>query len=634
MLSTATYHKKMLENFSNYPDALAIYQEFYSMGAILTEAKLDQDQVRQIFQAVADGYKTGEYKYNPDLYGTGVDKSTLFKKLTAGFDKVKNKIATSAPLRGFDVAFDKVQGDMLNAMGGDDGKVGRMLAKFREFGVKYPKTQSVIMYGLAAAAGTAGMGPLAAIVGLRVLERLLKGDKLTTAIWTGMKTFALGSAVGAATDMLGGTTTTTDTGAVTATEYTVGKGDTLSDIADQNNVSVKDMLAANPDITNPDQLRAGETIKIPEPTGSSTYDTGVGTASDTADKMASGTYKNRPSFNESVIDYEKTKRMAEIKESLMMPSAVYLTAYGVSKVFKECDKQINEGIWDSIKGAFKSGKNAAKDKISYELLDLYWRKNYKDQTAQGSVDSDEVIKFLTKMGVEKALVDNVMDKVVDDEEDDSSRNDDKPVISPPPPPPPVKPDDKKHGLELKYSTTYQQTPGEYGYWDTHSRDVKKQGGGDGGQKPTTLTKPTTPAGQTRPAGQSSKNDYTIVNNYVKNVAKEINQAASQAEKIKLAKELVNFMADRHGRPEWENAAGTVKQILNKSGLDPRTALAAVNKHAAGQQMESFQYVFINRLLEELKLTFADLGLVESISESTDGKIYIVEDSLDSIKRLI
>jgi hypothetical protein len=188
---------------------------------------------------------------------------------------------------------------------------------------------------------------------------------------------------------------------------------------------------------------------------------------------------------------------------------------------------------------------------------------------------------------------------------------------------------------MSYKDEYVQKPGEYGYWDAHSRDVKKQGGGDGGQKPTTPTKPTTPVGQNNPAGQASKNDYTIVNNYVKNVAKEINQAPSQDAKIKLAKELINFMSDRHGSPEWENAAGTVKQILNKSGIKPEVALAFINKHAAGQHFkESLQYMFINMLLEELNLTFNDLGLLETVIETDNGKVYIVEDSLDSIKRLI
>jgi len=80
---------------------------------------------------------------------------------------------------------------------------------------------------------------------------------------------------------------------IPAQEYTVQRGDNLSTLAQKNNISVRELMAANPQITNPDQLRAGETINIPSETGSKTYDQGVGTASDTAKKMASGQYRNR-----------------------------------------------------------------------------------------------------------------------------------------------------------------------------------------------------------------------------------------------------------------------------------------------------------------------------------------------------
>ena len=83
------------------------------------------------------------------------------------------------------------------------------------------------------------------------------------------------------------------TAALQPREYTVKPGDTLSTLAQKKDISVRELMAANPQITNPDQLRAGETINIPSETGSKTYDQGVGTASDTAKKMASGQYRNR-----------------------------------------------------------------------------------------------------------------------------------------------------------------------------------------------------------------------------------------------------------------------------------------------------------------------------------------------------
>jgi len=45
--------------------------------------------------------------------------------------------------------------------------------------------------------------------------------------------------------------------------YTVQPGDWLSDIANRHNTTVPAILAANPQITNPDLVRPGETILIP-----------------------------------------------------------------------------------------------------------------------------------------------------------------------------------------------------------------------------------------------------------------------------------------------------------------------------------------------------------------------------------
>ena len=80
---------------------------------------------------------------------------------------------------------------------------------------------------------------------------------------------------------------------IPAQEYTVQRGDNLSTLAQKNNISVRELMAANPQITNPDQLRAGETINIPSETGSKTYDQGVGTRSDTQAGLRSGRFTNR-----------------------------------------------------------------------------------------------------------------------------------------------------------------------------------------------------------------------------------------------------------------------------------------------------------------------------------------------------
>jgi LysM repeat protein len=54
------------------------------------------------------------------------------------------------------------------------------------------------------------------------------------------------------------------TGTSTTTSYTVQDGDTLSDIAFNNGISIQDLLDANPDIADPDLIYPADEIVIPE----------------------------------------------------------------------------------------------------------------------------------------------------------------------------------------------------------------------------------------------------------------------------------------------------------------------------------------------------------------------------------
>ena len=61
------------------------------------------------------------------------------------------------------------------------------------------------------------------------------------------------------------------------TDYTVVDGDNLSKIAEKNGVSVKELADANGiDYKDVDNIKAGQTLKIPSETGSAVYDQGVG----------------------------------------------------------------------------------------------------------------------------------------------------------------------------------------------------------------------------------------------------------------------------------------------------------------------------------------------------------------------
>ena len=76
-----------------------------------------------------------------------------------------------------------------------------------------------------------------------------------------------------------------------------------------------------------------------------------------------------------------------------------------------------------------------------------------------------------------------------------------------------------------------------------------------------------PGADAAKAAGSQKQSTQNMNDYVKNVSAQINAAQTKPEKIELAKELINFMSDRKGSPEYDNAMGSAKAVLKKAGLN-------------------------------------------------------------------
>lgn len=162
-------------------------------------------------------------------------------------------------------------------------------------------------------------------------------------------------------------------------------------------------------------------------------------------------------------------------------------------------------------------------------------------------------------------------------------------------------------------------------------EVKPEQGQPGAEEPKTQPSPadTTPS-TTAPTGTGLQKSSTAMakgaykqqqattqsmNDYVKNVSAQLSQVKDKTQKVNLTKELVNFMADRKGYPEWENAIKTAEYVLKKSG-DPNFATTAIQKLRQGQRMdlkpggmaEAWQIYYLNKLVEGAGLTWKDLGL--------------------------
>jgi LysM repeat protein len=566
------------------------YKKLYNLGRLLKEADLTQDQVKQAFQRVADGaaaganteFSTDDQASNRTLLGKGVD---VAGKVSSAFKDVGNWIGNSGPVAGLDAMIDQAQKEIMSAAGGDAGKVQQALDWYRELS-KVPGMAlaiKAIIVGLAGLAGS-GLGPVGIAAGLTFANKMLQGNKFSSAVGSALATGGTVAAMHVAKDLLAdapdaattepdaaaepeasqdlqlpdadaemnaqadvdaaqqwldadeaGKTAieqatgmpaaqlqdiavgnslqptgagSVDMGGVDAGEviqHTVTKGETLSQIAKANGVSVEELQAANPEITDVHKIAVGQNINIPAETGSNVYANGVGAGGPTAsstmpqaqadelsgrasnisaaqqaaepaaapvaepstdfaqqarnqvelnkmvqDKVdtdyanqqgAQGNYVptgnayidrlNRAAANgirlrESYIDRDMTIRMWVLREGMGKPrGGVQITESGRKAIFRAIAKaSLNEGALDKLKSFNQqagaaigkataplkriaaAGADAATNNITYDKLDMNWRRGAKLAGAP-TVNSEDLVKFLRDQGVKDNLINSV-----------------------------------------------------------------------------------------------------------------------------------------------------------------------------------------------------------------------------------
>lgn len=142
--------------------------------------------------------------------------------------------------------------------------------------------------------------------------------------------------------------------------------------------------------------------------------------------------------------------------------------------------------------------------------------------------------------------------------------------------------------------------------------------------PAAAGAPKVAPGNAKAPGQAQRQTSQNINNYVRGLAQTLNAEPNKAKKMALAKELVNFMADRKDYPEWQNAVATAQQIIKRGIADPNFSNSAINRLKAGQMMEAWQVYWINKLLESIGFTFKDLGLTLLKENKKNGKYIIAE----------
>lgn len=346
-------HQRLVESYV-YKDPL--FEQWKNVSRVIAERKMSEKEILDLFNQVETGMTDKATGANRTWAGKGKDvTANAYTSAKDALSGVMNSIQNSAPIAAVDVAYDQATDAVAGLTGGQQGTVMQAIKNYRNLVKEYPKASGFAKAALVAIAGLAtGGAGLPAIAGLTyALDSAIKGDKLSSVIGKGAGAAALSAAGQAIASKVNATDTvttpdnldpnqydkftTTDVqpGGET-TDYIVKKGDTLSDIAKANKVSVDDLMKANagqtivkpngesitwndanamsdvnamgdyvgpgtgvqqdysvttsPKISNPDVLAVGQHIKIPAPTGSTPYAGDVGLAGDTWKKIGTGAY--------------------------------------------------------------------------------------------------------------------------------------------------------------------------------------------------------------------------------------------------------------------------------------------------------------------------------------------------------
>lgn len=114
---------------------------------------------------------------------------------------------------------------------------------------------------------------------------------------------------------------------------------------------------------------------------------------------------------------------------------------------------------------------------------------------------------------------------------------------------------------------------------------------------------------------TSRNSTENVNAHVKKWADQINKMEDKNQRIAMVKEIVNFLANRHGETEWKNVYKGVQKLIKDLEMDPNITLKAIQSINDGKVMEKAMFYVCNKLLSECNMSWSNLH-TRPITEGT------------------
>jgi hypothetical protein len=399
-----------------------------SAGYAIKEAALSADQIQQLFTSIEKGATASGS--NRTLVGKGKDVADAVK---TAYDNLVSKVQNSAPIKNIDAKYDQAAEKLKQATGGDQG-VMQYVEKYRKFANEHPIAQSLIYSALIAAAGISGVGVggAAALGLLKMTDKLLQGEKFSTAVGKGVATGAMAYGASKIADLFKSSTPSPSAATSGPTQgLSPEQVDHLKKLgAEGNKMIAKDnaLWIQGQDgptmLTPPRGVSADQMLKVAQDTASTTNTVKdiAGTAIDTAQEL---TASQMSAIEKALADgkklspqlqasYDLTKgdagnRLGAAKsgwyDSIERDSSKKLSEGQVYLVFNRVSAaQLNEGIWDSVKGAAGKVAGAVSDKahtighnlttkVTANKLNKAW------QSAGSPTDSNELAAFLKQQGV-------------------------------------------------------------------------------------------------------------------------------------------------------------------------------------------------------------------------------------------
>ena len=359
-----------------------------SAGRKIIEAQLTPDQISQLFTNVEQGATAAGG--NRTMVGKGKDAAGAVNK---AWTELKSKIQDSAPIKNVDAMYDQAVEKLKQATGGDEG-VDKYVQKYRAFAKKHPMAQSFVYAALIAAAGIsgAGAGGAAALGLFKLTDKLLQGEKFSSAAYSGAKTGALAYGAAKLADYVRGDTKVTTT--QTTTSSSVGGGEAPT--------TISQIQARTP---NSSDMAVANAIKDEVgPVAASNYLTNIGSGNPQSPDI------------KAII-----KKLFPTGESTYYPAAgKQFTTLQIETIIEWCDLtpavMLTEGPLDAIKkgaaaagGALKKGASAVgakaaqvgknmTTKVTADKLNKAWNK------AGKPTDSDAIANILRQQGVDDKIL--------------------------------------------------------------------------------------------------------------------------------------------------------------------------------------------------------------------------------------